>query len=81
MPIVKPRLPRPDDLTPRKPPLVPFSKGPDLRRVASFSASSDGLARKQQKLSNGSAISNLGSDVRLGQKSLTEKDIQNSSVT
>ncbi|KAE9385032.1 hypothetical protein BT96DRAFT_1026724 [Gymnopus androsaceus JB14] len=56
MPVAKPRLPRPDDPTPRKPPLVPFGKTTDLRR----------------KLSNVSAIANLGSDVRLGQKPISE---------
>ncbi|KAJ3784527.1 hypothetical protein GGU10DRAFT_314823 [Lentinula aff. detonsa] len=51
MPVARPRLPRPDDPTPRKPPLVLFGKAPDLRRI-----------------SNGSILANLGSDVRLGQK-------------
>ncbi|KAJ3723561.1 hypothetical protein DFJ43DRAFT_645406 [Lentinula guzmanii] len=67
MPVARPRLPRPDDPTPRKPPLVLFGKAPDLRRVASFNASND-LARKRKKISNGSILANLGSDVRLGQK-------------
>lgn len=65
MPVIKSRLPRPDDPTPRKPPSAPFGKALDLRRVASFNASSD-LARKRQKV-NGS-IANLGSDVRLAHK-------------
>ncbi|KAJ4470939.1 hypothetical protein J3R30DRAFT_1141692 [Lentinula aciculospora] len=71
MPVVKLRIPRPDDPTPRKPPLLPFGKDADLRRVASFNASSD-LVRKRQKVANGSGIANLGSDVRLGQKSIPE---------
>ncbi|KAJ4471839.1 hypothetical protein C8J55DRAFT_563503 [Lentinula edodes] len=65
MPVIKSRLPRPDDPTPRKPPSAPFGKALDLHRVASFNASSD-LARKRQKV-NGS-IANLGSDVRLAHK-------------
>ncbi|KIK71692.1 hypothetical protein GYMLUDRAFT_90541 [Collybiopsis luxurians FD-317 M1] len=73
-PVIKPRLPRPDDPTPRKPPSAPFGKPPDLRRVASLNASTD-LVRKRQKLSNGSAIANLGSDVRLGQKTMPELGI------
>jgi len=71
MPVTKPRLPRPDDPTPRKPPLLQFNAASDLRRVASFNASSD-LARKRQKLSNESTIANLGSDVRLVPKATPE---------
>ncbi|KAJ3809389.1 hypothetical protein F5876DRAFT_43957 [Lentinula aff. lateritia] len=69
MPVIKSRLPRPDDPTPRKPPSALFGKALDLRRVASFNASSD-LARVRQKV-NGS-IANLGSDVRLAHKHTPE---------
>lgn len=73
------RLPRPDDPTPRKPPISFGTVAKrELKRVASIgpnlpgrdlkrAASSSNLSVKRKKLANGSAVlSDLGSGVRLG---------------